>query len=299
MKSSSLRTREDKIMGIIAHIGMVFLSLLAILPFWLLIAASLSDEGVVLKEGYSFFPKQLSLSAYQYILSEWEQIGHAYLITIVVTIIGTVVSLLMVTAFSYAMTRTQVRGVNLIFKLVVFTMLFNGGMVSQYFVYSNMIHIKDTIFALIVPNLMMGAFNVILLKNFMKFNIPGELIEAADVDGAGQFTIFFKIIIPLSTPIMATIGLMSAIAYWNDWNNGLYYITDSKLYSVQLLLNKMNEQVAFLQSNSDITGIDLSNLPTATMRMAIAVVAILPILVIYPFFQKYFARGITMGAVKG
>lgn len=297
---STLRTREDKIMGAIAHAVLILLSVLAVIPFWLLIASSLSDEAAVLKNGYSFLPDSVTLTAYKYIFDEWAQIGHAYGITIIVTVVGTVASLLMVTAFSYGMTKTRVRGIRLVFLLVVVTMLFNGGIVSQYFIYSNVIHIKDTIFALIVPNLMMSAFNVVLIKNYIRTNIPGELMEAAEVDGAGQFLIFFRIVIPLSTPIMATIGLLSAIAYWNDWNNGLYYITKTNLYSVQMLLNKMNEQVSFLQSNSDAAiGMDLSQLPSSTMRMAIAVVAILPILVIYPFFQKYFAKGITMGSIKG
>lgn len=287
-------------MGAIAHAVMIFFSLMAMIPFWLLIASSLASETSVAQGGYSFFPKDISLDAYKYIFDEWAQIGHAYLITIIVTIIGTLASVLMVTAFSYGMTKTKVRGIHVIFLLVVVTMLFNGGIVSQYFIYTNVVHIKDTIFALIVPNLMMNAFNVVLIKNYIRTSIPGELMEAAEVDGANQFLIFFKIVIPLSTPIMATIGLLTAISYWNDWNNGLYYVTKTNLYSIQMLLNKMNESVTFLQSNSDAAiGMDLSKLPTSTMRMAIAVVAILPILIIYPFFQKYFAKGITMGSVKG
>lgn len=299
-KSSALRTRDDKIMGVISHTVLIICSLLAILPFWLLIVASFSDESAIMSEGYKFFARKLSLTAYQYIFGEWEQIGHAYLITIGVTLIGTVVSLIITTSFAYAMTRVRVRGIKLIFGLLVVTMLFNGGIVSQYFVYSNIIHIKDSLAALIVPSLLMNAFNIILIKNYISTNVPEELMEAADVDGAGQFAIFFKIVIPLSTPIMATIGLLTGISYWNDWNNGLYYINDKAYYSIQLLLNEMNEQVTFLQQHSDVAlGIDLSKLPTASMRMAIAVVAILPILLIYPFFQKYFAKGITMGAVKG
>ena len=141
---------------------------------------------------------------------------------------------------------------------------------------------------------------MILVKNYMKNNIPGELREAAEVDGAGPIYIFFKIIMPLSTPILATVGLMSAVSYWNDWNNGLYYITKSNLFSIQQLLNQMNENVQYLVNNAaNLGGIDLSTLPSATMRMAIAVIAIIPILCIYPFFQKYFAKGITVGAVKG
>lgn len=153
---------------------------------------------------------------------------------------------------------------------------------------------------LLLPNLLMSGFTVILVKNYFATSIPAELYEAAELDGAGQFSIFFRIIMPLSTPILATVGLMSAISYWNDWQNGLYYISDRKLYSIQQLLNEMNNNVKYLTSNaSDMAGVDISTLPSVTMRLAIAVIAILPILCVYPFFQKYFAKGIVMGAVKG
>lgn len=294
------QTREDRRWGIAANVVMIILSLLAVLPFILLIVASVSSEYAVTNYGYSFFPKELSLAAYQYLFDEIGQIGRAYLITIITTVVGTVTSLYITAAFAFATTREQVRGTKLMFLMVIITMLFNGGIVSTYYVYNNVFHIKNTIFALIIPSLLMSAFNVVLIRNYFRFNIPSELLEAAAIDGAGQFRIFFQICTPLSTPILATIGLLTGISYWNDWNNGLYYITDARLYSIQVLLNKMNESVTFLQANSsEVNNLDLSSLPTSTMRMAVAVVAILPILVIYPFFQKYFAKGITMGAVKG
>lgn len=153
---------------------------------------------------------------------------------------------------------------------------------------------------MIIPNLLLNGFTVMLVKNYFQSSIPPELSEAMEMDGAGPFFIYIKLMLPLSKPILATVGLMSAVSYWNDWNNGLYYITDSKLFSMQQLLNEMNNNVNFLANNSSMLGgADMGNLPTATMRLAIAVVAIIPILLVYPFFQKFFAKGITMGAVKG
>lgn len=296
----NVRSKEEKRMAFAGHIVLIVLSLLALLPFILLISSSITDEHMIITQGYKFIPEKISFEAYRYIFSEWAQIGRAYLITLVVTVCGTGLSILITAMFSFGLLYEDVPGTRIIFMLCLFTMLFNGGIVASYYTYSNIIHIKNTIFALIFPNLLMSAFNVILVKNYMKNNIPGELREAAEVDGAGPIYIFFKIIMPLSTPILATVGLMSAVSYWNDWNNGLYYITKSNLFSIQQLLNQMNENVQYLVNNAaNLGGIDLSTLPSATMRMAIAVIAIIPILCIYPFFQKYFAKGITVGAVKG
>lgn len=296
----NVRSSGEKKFEFAAHIILIFLCVLALVPFLLLIMASFTDEAVAVAHGYSFIPEKFSVTAYEYIFREWGQIGRAYLVTIVVTLIGTLASVLFTTMYAYGLTVKKVPGLKLIFMLTLFTMLFNGGIVSTYYVYCNAIHIKNTLWALIVPSLMMNGFNVILVKNYISSNIPGELLEAAEIDGSGQFRIFFKIVMPLSTPIMATIGLMAGVTYWNDWNNGLYYITDSRLYSIQQLLNQMNNNIQYLISNaSNLSGVDLSALPSATIRMAIAVVAIIPILCIYPFFQKYFAKGITIGAVKG
>ena len=224
----------------------------------------------------------------------------AYLITIIVTVIGTGVGLLAISLLAYGLVQKDIPGVRVVFILILITMLFNGGLVPQYLIYSNTLHVKNTLFALILPNLLMSGFTVILVKNYFQSNIPGEMLEAAEIDGAGQFNIFFRLVFPLSTPILATVGLMSAVSYWNDWQNGLYYITDHNLYSLQQLLNEMNNNIQYLANNaSNLAGFDTSSLPSVTIRLAIAVVAIVPIMCIYPFFQKYFAKGITMGSVKG
>lgn len=296
----NVRSKGEKRLEVSAHGVMIILCLLALLPFILLIMASFTDEAVAIADGYRFWPAKFSTMAYDYIFKEWAQIGHAYLITMIVTVMGTAASVVFTAMFAYGLTVKNIPGLKVIFLLTLFTMLFNGGIVSTYYIYCNLIHIKNTLWALIIPGLMMNAFNIILVKNYISSNIPGELIEAAEMDGAGQLRIFFKIVVPLSVPILATIGLMSAVMYWNDWNNGLYYITENKLYSIQQLLNQMNSNIQYLVNNAaNLSGVDLSNLPSTTIRMAIAVVAILPILCVYPFFQKYFAKGITLGSVKG
>ncbi len=295
---NGIRSKGEKITEIIAHAVLILLTLLALAPFWLLVASSLTDNNFLTKFGYNFWPGQFSVAAYQYIAREWAQIGRAYLITIIVTVAGTAASVLLTALAGYALSQKDVPGVKLCYILILFTMLFNGGIVASYITYTNVVNVKNTLWALLIPNLLLNGFNITLARNYMSTTIPGALLEAADIDGAGEFRKFRTIILPLSKPILATVGLLTAVAYWNDWTNGLYYITDSKLYSIQLLLNQMNESVGFLAAHSDL-GAAAQNVPGTTMRMAIAVVGILPIIIAYPFFQKYFAKGIMMGAVKG
>lgn len=295
-----LNYRGDRTARLIANIVMTVLSVCALLPFLLLVGASFTEEKAAVLNGFSIIPSQFGLVAYQYILKEFGTIGRAYLITIVVTVVGTALSMTITTLMAYALTK-KVPGVKILNFLVIFTMLFNGGLVPTYYVYSNILRVKDTIWALIVPGLLMNAFSIMLVKNYFRTAIPKELLESAKMDGAGQATVLTKIVLPLSTPILATIGINSALAYWNDWTNGLYYLTDTRLFSLQTILNKINENVQFLANNSDkLSGIvNTSDLPTTTMRMAVAVIGILPVVFIFPFFQKYFIKGITIGAVKG
>ena len=295
---TGIRSKQEKAFGVVAHIVMIILTILAVAPFWIMISGSLTDNEVLTKFGYRFLPEEFSLDAYAYIAREWAQIGNAYLMTLAVTIIGTAVSLVLVSLTAYGLSQKDVPGVKVISVLILITMLFNGGVVASYIIYTNLFNIKNTIFALIVPNLLLNGFNVVLVRNYIQNSIPVELQEAAEIDGAGMFHIYAKIILPLSKPILATVGLLTAVGYWNDWTNGLYYVTDSKLYTVQLLLNQMNNNIQYLAAHSDLQ-MASQNLPGASIRMAIAVIGILPILILYPFFQKYFEQGITMGAVKG
>ena len=295
--------KEKKIMQIIAHAVMIIFTAAAFLPFLLMIIASFTDSAWATSNGFSFFPKKLSLEAYRYISNQWGTIGRAYLMTFLVTIIGTAVSLLVVCLFAYAVSHMDYPGMRLLNFMCVFTMLFNGGIVTTYYIWSNIFHIRDTFGALVLPNLLMSAFNIMLVKNYFKYSIPASLLEAARIDGGGELKIFIQIVMPLSLPIVATIGLMTAIMYWNDWTNGLYFLTDrggSQLFTIQLVLNKINENINFLAQNSSALGAGVSTaaLPTTTARMAIAVVGILPILIAYPFFQRFFVKGIMLGGVK-
>lgn len=300
-KTSKRLRKSDAGMQIIAHSVLAFLTFAAVIPFILLVIASFTDEDLAVRYGFSFFPEKLSLSAYQYLAGEWGQIGHAYMMTILVTIIGTMLCLVVTTLLAYGLTR-DIIGKRFLNFYVVFTMLFNGGLVSSYYVWTRIFYIKNTIWALILPGMLISAFHVILIKNYFINSIPESLLESAKIDGAGEMRIFLNIIVPLSKPIIATVGLMSAINYWNNWTNGLYYVDDNSLYTIQLILNQINQSASFLASNSTQMSNMMSgtaSIPTTTMRMAIAVVAILPIIIAYPFFQRYFVKGITLGAVKG
>ena len=297
---NSILTSQEKAIRIISHFILALMCVLAVIPFWLLLSASLSDSNYAIREGYKFFPKELSFDAYKYILARWEQVGRAYGVTITVSICGTALSLLITSLLAYGLSQRNLPGANIITALILFTMLFSGGIVPQYLIYNNYLHVKNTLWGLILPNLLTNGFTVILVRNYFRTSIPYELTEAMEMDGAGPVRIYMQLILPLSKPILATIGIMSFVSYWNDWTNGLYYITDSKLYSVQQLLNEMNNNLNFLSNNaSQLVGVDTSALPTATMRMAIAAVAIIPVLIAYPFFQRYFTKGIVLGAVKG
>jgi putative aldouronate transport system permease protein len=293
---------ENKTMSWIANVVMMTISIACLLPFLLLLMSSLSSEASIIKYGYSFFPAEFSLKAYEYLWTHWSELGRAYGITILITVTGTAVSLAITSMLAYPMSRGDMPFKNFWAFLVFFTLLFNGGLVPTYLIYTQIFDLKNTLWGLLVPGLLMNGFNVLLVRTFFMTSIPSALIEAASIDGAGEIKIFYKIVLPLSLPIMATIGLFEAILYWNDWFNGLIYITDSKLFSIQTILNKMMTDIQFLQSNSSLAGSsasqEIAELPSTSVRMAIAAVGVVPILIAYPFFQKYFIKGITIGAVK-
>ena len=223
------------------------------------------------------------------------------MITIFVTAVGTVLSVLITTLFAYPLSRKELPGRSLFSFFVFFTMLFNGGLVPTYMMWTQTFHIKASLWALILPALLMNAFYVIMMRSFFTANIPDALVEAARIDGAGEYKILFKIVLPLSKPMMATLALMIGLGYWNDWMNSLYYITNEKLFSIQAIWNTIITNIQFLTSGQSAaaSNVDLSQLPSVGIRMAIAVIGILPVLCIYPFFQKYFVKGIVVGGVKG
>lgn len=283
----------------IVLLGLVALTV--IFPFALLFISSITEEKTLLLNGYSIFPAKLSLEAYRYIFIGGKAIATSYLLSMLVTLIGTTCALSLTCTMAYPLSRRDFKRRKLFTFIVFFTMLFNGGLVPQYMMWTTIFKIRNTLFAYLIPNLMMSGFNVILVKNYFTNSIPFEIIESGKIDGASEWTIFRKMVLPLSTPILAAIGLLIALAYWNDWTNGLYYINKPKLYTFQNLLNRMIQQIDYLTSGDAdflISGTPLV-IPSVGVRMAIAFVGILPILMIYPFFQKYFAAGLSIGAVKG
>lgn len=292
-------TDEKKFRGF-ATIVLALLMAITLLPIILIVIASFTDEKALVSYGYSYFPKEWSLNAYYYMINQGKLIFRAYGVTILVTGIGTLTSVLFTTMLAYPMSRKNFKYKNILSFFVFFTMLFNGGIVSSYMMWTNIFNIKNTIWALILPNYLVTAFNVFLVRNYYANNVPESIIESAQIDGATELRIFWRIIIPLSVPTVATISLFTALIYWNDWLNGLYYITKSEYFGIQNLLIKIMNNVQFLKSgSSNFLGIGNMNLPGTSVRMAMAVIGILPILIIYPFIQKYFIKGVVVGAVKG
>ena len=291
---------KGKAFRIFSNVLMILIGICSIAPFLLLIMSSVTDEQSLVSNDYSFFPKEYSLYAYKYLLADSTSMVRAYGISILVTAVGTVANLLLTTLYAYPLSRKDLPGRNIFAFYLFFTMLFSGGLVPSYIMWSRTFHINNTIFALIVPNLMLGAFNVIMMRTYFTTNIPDAVIEAARIDGAGEIRILYRIVLPMAMPIMATIGLLVGLAYWNDWQNGLYYLTDDRLFSVQVLLMDIQRNIDSLRrSASQGASVSLANLPSTGVRMAITVMGILPIMIIYPFVQKYFVKGIAIGAVKG
>ena len=291
-----IQSKQEKRFQALSHAVMIFICLMTLIPFIIMISSSFSEETEIIAKGYSVFPRGISLEAYRYIFENAAVVLRAYGVTIFVTISGTALSLVITNMFAYVLAQDKVFLVKPMMLLVVFAMLFNGGLVPTYYVYTQIFHVKDTLIALIFPGLLMNAFNLILVRNYFRTSIPPALIESATIDGCTKFMTYIKIVRPLSLPITATVGLLTGLAYWNDWQNGLYYMTGSKFHSIQQVLRLMVDNVSYLQQ-AGVTS-ESMQIPMTTIRMAIAVIAILPVLVIYPFFQKYFVKGITIGAVK-
>ena len=285
---------------IVINVILLLVALVMILPLVLLFMSSITDENILIANGYSFFPEKFSLYAYRYILQNYMTIFRAYGITILVTLIGTSASIVLVTMLAYPLSLKELPGKRFLNFYVLFTMLFNGGLVPSYIMWTNSFHIKNTIWAYVLPNLLLGAFNIILARTYFKSSIPEDIYEAAKIDGAGYLKIYWKMVLPLGKPIIVTVGLFTGLHYWNDWTNGLYYINKSEMLSIQALLNRMILDIQALNANAgSASGTDVLAIPQVSIRMAISFVAVLPILLVFPFLQRYFASGIMLGAVKG
>lgn len=293
-----LQTKSNRQYQFIINIVLILVTAIMVLPFILLFLSSITAESALVVHGYSFFPKEFSLSAYQYIMQNATAIFRAYGITILVTIIGTIAGTIGMSMLAYVISVQNLPGRKGLMFYIFFSMLFNGGLVPTYIMWTQTFGIKNTLWALLLPNLLMTPMNVILMRSYYQNNIPSALYEAAQIDGASQFRVYRSVVVPLGKPIFVTVGLFTGLSYWNDWTNALYYINDKKLYSLQALLNQMLKDAQALAA--DFSGdAGAVSIPTNAVRMAIAFVAILPILIIYPFLQKYFQKGIALGAVKG
>ncbi|MEJ8742379.1 carbohydrate ABC transporter permease [Ruminococcus sp.] len=301
MEDSSVKSTGDKAYQVLIFAILTILALCALLPFLLLVSSSLTENATLLKEGYSFLPRDFTLYAYTYLFkSNATKVFRAYGITFFITIVGTAISLLIGPMLGWVLSRKDYKRAKPLTFMVFFTMLFNGGVVPSYIMYTQVFHMKNSILALLIPTLLFNGFYIILYKNNFASNIHPALVEAAKIDGAGELYIYFKIVLPLSLPILATIGLMVGLGYWNDWTNGLYYISDTKLYSLQQFLKSIIDNIntlATMATSADAAAA-VAKMPGTSIRMAMAVIGVIPIMVLYPFFQKAFIAGISLGGVK-
>ena len=266
----------------------------------MILSASFSEEKLILKEGFSLLPRNFSLEAYRTVFEKPEIIGRAYLVTTVITIIGTILGLTLTSMTGYVLQRKDFEWRNRFSFFFYFTTLFSGGIVPYYILMVRYLRLKDSYLALILP-LLFNVFNLIVMKNYMN-GIPVAFTEAAIIDGCGDFSIYYRIILPLSKPVLATIGLFITLAYWNDWYNSMLYINDDSKYTLQYFLymriNNIEAYKKIIAQSGGMAG-SFIELPTQTLRMALTVVVTGPIIFAYPFAQKYFVKGITIGAIKG
>ena len=278
---------------------MLITCLIIVIPFLLMIISSFTEEKSLLLNGYSFFPEKWRLEAYRYILKSSGIILSSYGYSALVTLTGTILSEGMTVLLAYPLSRKDFFAERFLTVFVFITMLFNGGLVSQYMIYSTIFNIKNTFFAYLVPNLMLSGFYVMIIKNYYTANVPVELIEAARIDGSGEFYTFYKIVLPVARPIVVSMGVLIALSYWNDWTNGLYYVTKPEMYTFQSLLNRMIQQINYLTSGQMMSNAAQTQIPSVSVRMGIAAIGVIPMIIIYPFFQKFFVGGLTAGAIKG
>jgi len=290
---------NSKVFSVFVNLLLAALIAACIIPFWLLFVSSVTSESYLIQNGYSLVPKEFSLDAYKYLWEAKDSIGRAYLMSVLIAGIGVIANIVLTVLFAYPLSHKDLPGRGVISFFLFFTMLFNGGLVPTYMVYTNLINVKDTLAGMIVPYLLMNAFFVIIMRTYFTSSIPGEVLEAARIDGANEVQTLLKIVLPMSKPIIATIALMTLISYWNNWTNGVYFLTTrTDFYGIQNYLNDVMNKAAFLQSHMNGM-INAKAVPNISVRMAIAVIAVLPLMVAYPFFQKYFVKGITLGSVKG
>lgn len=290
--------RDKMVLSIIGYVTLTILAIFCIFPFILVISSSLSEESAIIEKGFQIFPTAFSTEAYSLLFKYPAEMLRAYGVTISVTAIGTIVGLFLTSMTAYVLSRRDFKWRSRFSFFFFFTTLFSGGLVPWYLMIINYLHLKDTLLVLILP-MMMNVFYIIVMKSFMS-SIPDAITESAKIDGAGDFRIFMQLIVPLSKPALATIGLFIALAYWNDWYNALLFISKSELMPLQYYLYKMLGNMDGMRKAMMASGAVVNtDLPTESLKMAMTIVATGPILLAYPFIQKYFVTGLTIGAVKG
>lgn len=282
------------------HLLFILVTIAMVGPLLLIISISFSDEKDLLLNGYSFLPRVFSAEAYSLVLQAPKAIFQAYGVTILVTVAGTIVGLMITATTAYAISRTNFRYGRIGTFYIFFTMLFSGGLVPSYILMTQVLHLKDTLWALIFSGLL-TPFNIMIMKGFM-VKVPVEIIESAKVDSAKEWTIFFRIILPLSTPALATLGLFISFSYWNSWFPAMLYIDNPNLVPLQLMLVRIMDSIEFISQNEQMLsqmGTLKTDFPALSARMAMVVLAAGPMLVVFPFFQRYFVQGLTVGSLKG
>ncbi|WP_256761774.1 carbohydrate ABC transporter permease [Cohnella sp. WQ 127256] len=289
--------------NLIVNIMFWLYSALCIIPILLIIGVSFSDEKQILIHGYKFWPEKFSIEAYNFLLNDWQPVLKSYGISIFVTVVGTAVALFIMALFAYPISRRDFKHRNIFSFIMFFTILFNGGLVPYYLMYSQILDLRNTMFVLMMPMFVQGFF-VLVMRAFFTNSIPTEVLESAKIDGAGELKTFFGIVIPLSLPVIASVGLLCTLGYWNDWFLSLLFITDNETISIQFRMYEALLDIQYLSANSAAYSAILQSnpgftMPSETARMAMAIVGVGPIIFAYPFFQRFFIQGLTVGAVKG
>lgn len=290
------KSKGEIVFDIVVYAIAALFCIYCLYPFAIILGSSFETESNFAVHGFPIIPRDFTLKAYQMVLGD-SQIFKAYGVTIFTTIVGTLVSMFLTITMAYPLSLKKVKFRNVITFFVYFTMLFGGGLVPTYLLVSKTLNMKNNIFVLIIP-VAFGAWNMFLMRNFFN-GIPGELAESAYMDGANDFQILAKIILPVSVPGIATISLFYALGYWNQWFNAMLYIEESNLFPLQYLLMRMLRNVEAMREMARTTGVSMGEIPTNSLRMATTVVAIGPIVLLYPYVQKFFTSGLTVGAIKG
>ena len=294
------RIRKDSVMiafDVIKYILLTITSLLCVLPFVLIVSGSITSNETILREGYSILPRDISFDAYSMIFKAPKDILQAYKITIYYTAVGTLTGLAVIVLTAYVISRKEFKYRNVVSFLIYFTSIFGGGLVAWYLMYTNILGLKGTTFAIWFPAIM-SPFLVILMRTFITGSVPDAIVESAKIDGAGHGTILTRIVLPVLGPGLATVGLFLALGYWNDWYRSSMFSTDSSTWELQFYLYNMLNASQALKAMSQASSVPMDSMPGQTMKLAMAVVATGPVLIFYPFVQRYFVTGITIGAVK-